>query len=156
LLGALLGLLVVGSLLRQWWQTFGWAVLLADGVSASLLTAGAGLGLTLLAGLGHAVGFFSARQILALWVAVFLLPLVTGALSQLLPVWCWPGPQRPERMQMRRRLSVAGRWRAAFFLLAGGALCLDWMVIAMPLLLVAMLLFVIPLLLAMREWSSTR
>ncbi|MCL2524262.1 MAG: hypothetical protein FWF20_08710 [Betaproteobacteria bacterium] len=106
------------ALLRQWGRAFGWRLLLSDGVAVSLLAAVAGLILTLLGGLVHGISPDLARPTLSAWLFGFLLPLVTGALAQLLPVWRWPGPQQPVRLEMRRRLAVGGGWRALLFLAA--------------------------------------
>lgn len=122
LAGAALILAVLLSLLGQWSRRFGLRRLLADGVTASLLAAVAGLLLTLAAGALHGAGVLPARPTLLAWAAGFLLPLVSGALSQLLPVWRWPGPQIPARAIMRARLAAGGHWRALAFPLA--ALCL--------------------------------
>ncbi len=110
------------SLIGQWWRRNGLATLLGDGVTASLLAAVVGYLLALAAGAVHAAGLFAADTAVLAWGVGFLLPLVTGALSQLLPVWRWPGPQTPARQLMRQRLAATGQWRAALALLA--AVCL--------------------------------
>ena len=74
------------------------------------------------AGVAHGTGLGLGRSAIAAWAAGFLLPLVTGALSHLLPVWRWPGPGSPERQAMRARLVAAGQVRALCFLGAGLAL----------------------------------
>ncbi|MGE5770120.1 MAG: hypothetical protein ACM32G_07500, partial [Betaproteobacteria bacterium] len=86
----------------------------------------------------------------------FLLPLVSGALSQLLPVWRWPGPATPERTLMRARLAASGPWRALFFIGAGLALLASQMEIAVWLVGGGMLLFVAGLLHAVRVSRLTR
>ncbi|MHB1084501.1 MAG: hypothetical protein ACYCZA_06650 [Thiobacillus sp.] len=55
----------------------------------------------------------------ALFVTGFLLPLVSGAASQLLPVWVRPGVQQPWHAGLRRRLGRYGGARAVLFLLGG-------------------------------------
>jgi hypothetical protein len=116
--GSGLLLVVLLSLLRQWGRAFGVRTLLADGVACSLLTAVGGLMLTLAAGLAHGFGLLPARLTLLVWLFGFLLPLISGALSQLLPVWRWPGRQTPARLEMRRRLAKTGGWRALLFFVA--------------------------------------
>jgi hypothetical protein len=96
------------------------------------------------------------RTILLAWAAAFLLPLVSGALSQLLPVWRWPGPLTPERTLMRTRLAASGSWRALFFVGAGLALLANQMEMAALLVAGGMLLFVAGLLRAVRVSRSTR
>ena len=120
--GAALVLVAALGLIAQWLRRFGLKALVADGVAASLAAAVLGLVLSLLAGVAHGTGLIAARPGLFAWGAGFLLPLITGALSQLLPVWRWPGPQTPARQAMRRALAATGSWRAALFL--AGAIAL--------------------------------
>ena len=113
-------LFVVGfGLIGQWVQRYGAARLLRDGAAASLLAALLGLLFNLTAGVAHGAGLLAARPAIAAWGVGFLLPLVTGALTQLLPVWRWPGPVTPARGVMREKLAATGIWRAVFFLLGG-------------------------------------
>lgn len=117
-IGAGLMLVATLGLLGQWGHCFSFRAIAADGVGASLLAATGGLVLTLAAGIAHGAGLTVAPPTLLAWLVGFLLPLVSGALSQLLPVWRWPGPQSPARLEMRRRLATGGNLRAVFFLLA--------------------------------------
>jgi protein-S-isoprenylcysteine O-methyltransferase Ste14 len=96
--------------------------LLRDGAAASLLAALLGLLFNLTAGVAHGAGLLAARPAIAAWGVGFLLPLVTGALTQLLPVWRWPGRVIPARAVMREKLAATGVWRAAFLLLGGLAI----------------------------------
>jgi hypothetical protein len=114
--GAALVLTAALGLIGQWSRRFGLRSLLADGVTASLLAALAGLLLALTAGVIHGAGLVSARPTLLAWGIGFLLPLVSGALSQLLPVWRWPGPAIPERALMRQRLAASGAWRSTLWI----------------------------------------
>lgn len=154
--GAALLLLALFSLLGQWSRRFGLAALLNDGAAAALLVALFGFFAAMFYGVVHGAGVLPAQPAVFAWASGCLLPLVTGALSQLLPVWRWPGPQIPARSLMRQRLRANGRWRAGLFLLAG--LCLfDQAWLAGGLLTVAaMLLFLIDFVLAMRVRRSTR
>lgn len=119
--GAALLLVAALGLARQWLRLFGIRSMLHDGGSASLLAALAGLVLTLAAGIVHGAGLAPARPTLLAWVAGFLLPLVSGALGQLLPVWRWPGPAIPARALARQRLAANGGGRAGLFLAAAMA-----------------------------------
>lgn len=156
LAGAAVILVVLIGLLAQWGRRFGLRRLLADGVTASLLAAVAGLLLTLAAGAAHGAGLIPARPTLFAWAAGFLLPLVTGALSQLLPVWRWPGPQIPARAIMRARLAAGGRLRALAFPLAALWLLAGQAGIGGGLLALGLLRFVFDLSLAVRVTRSTR
>lgn len=154
--GAALVLLAALGLFGQWVRRFGFGLLLRDGVTASLLAAVAGLMLTLGAGVAHGAGLMPGRPSLLAWGVGFLLPLVTGALSQLLPVWRWPGPQIPARAEMRRRLAATGSWRAALFFSAAVALVSGIDQLAAVLLACGMLLFIVGVLQAVRVSRSTR
>ncbi len=154
--GAALLLVAALGLVGQWGRRFGFRVMLADGVAASLLAAVTGLLLTLAAGVAHGAGLLPAHPTLLAWGAGFLLPLVTGALSQLLPVWRWPGPAVPARRLMRDKLAATGGWRALLFLAAALALLAGFDVVAGPLVAGGLLLFVGGLLQAVRVSRSTR
>lgn len=117
--GATLLLGVVLGLAGQWGRRFGLAALWNDGAAASLSLAVAGMLALLAAGVLHGMGLVSARPSIGAWAAGFLMPLVTGALSQLLPVWRWPGPVTPARGLMRTKLAATGRWRGLLFIGAG-------------------------------------
>lgn len=114
--GAALVLVTALGLLGHWVRRFGLSALLADGAATPLLAAVCGLMLSLGVGVAHGASLMPAWPTLLVWGAGFLLPLVSGAVSQLLPVWRWPGPATPERLLMRSRLVAGGRWRAVFFL----------------------------------------
>ena len=154
--GTALMLVAALGLLGQWGRRFGIWPLLRDGVSASLLAAVIGLLLTLAAGLLHGADIISTRPSLLAWASGFLLPLVSGALSQLLPVWRWPGPQTPERLLMRRKLASSGSVRAGLFLSSALALLAGLEVLGAALAACGLALFVIAVLQAVRVSRSTR
>lgn len=129
--GGLLLLFVTVNLLTHWIGRFGRS-LIEDGAAVSLLAALLGwfalLGLLIV----HAVALALASQgalplltpgSLAIpgFIVVFLLPLISGALSHLLPVWRYP-LALPERQCWRRRLTAGGRRRALCWLGAGSLL----------------------------------
>ena len=124
--GAALMLVAAIGLGGQWVRRFGIRAMLFDGVAASLLGAMLGLLIALAAGLAHGAALMPGQSTLLAWGVGFLLPLVTGALSQLLPVWRWPGPNIPARQIMRQKLAASGGWRAALFLAAALALLADF------------------------------
>lgn len=154
--GTALMLVAALGLVGQWVRRFGIWTLIRDGVSASLLAAVIGLLLTLAAGLLHGAGMISTRPSLLAWASGFLLPLVSGALSQLLPVWRWPGPQTPERLLMRRKLAASGSVRAGLFTSSALALLAGLDVLGAALAACALALFVIAVLQAVRVTRSTR
>lgn len=154
--GAALVLVAALGLLGQWVRRFGFKALLADGVSASLLASLLGLLMTMVAGVIHGAGLAPARADLMAWGVGFLLPLVSGALSQLLPVWRWPGPTTPERLRMRQILASNGQWRSGLWLAAAAALLAGVDQLAAVFLLAGVLLFLFRLLQAVRVQRSTR
>lgn len=121
LFGALCLFYVTLRLARAWLRRYGWRTITSDGASAAL--GGALLGFVGLLALGvlHAVGGLAGHDAVPAFIAGFLLPLVSGALSQLLPVWRWPGPRSAARERMRAALIAGGTLRTVLFLAAGGA-----------------------------------
>lgn len=110
IVGALIYLRVLGSMLLDWWRTFGPTLAGVHGAGASLVAAACGFALLLAAGIAHAAGAGSARAAIAGFVIAFLLPLVSGAVAQLLPVWLRPGVQGDWHHRLRAQL---GRWAGA-------------------------------------------
>ena len=139
-----LGVALIGGVVAQtlggWLRTYGWARLSADGAALALLGAGFGLLLVILAGGAHGLGWMPGRPAVTGFFALFLLPLVTGALSQLLPVWRFPGPATPARALMRGRLVRFGGLRTVLFL-AGGVLLAGGFAGAAALLAIGVMLF---------------
>lgn len=102
-----------------WLGSHGIKRLLGDGVATSLSVATVGLASLAAMGAAHGLGWVPGRPAVAAFFVLFLLPLVTGALSQLLPVWRHPGPLTPARTVLRTRLARSGGLRAALFLVGG-------------------------------------
>ena len=119
LYGGLLGLTVVA-----WGRTWG-CRLLRDGAAVSLLAATLGLLGLVGHGMAHGLGGAAGGRAVAGFFALFLAPLVTGALSQLLPVWRFPGPQGTARTALRACLAAGGGARAVLFLTGGALLLAD-------------------------------
>lgn len=95
--------------------------LFAPGQGAPLLLAAiAGLLGVVVHGVLHGIGQTPPRQALPLFVVGVLLPLVSGAISQLLPVWLRPGPQTAWHPGARRQLAAGARTRALLLVVAGG------------------------------------
>lgn len=155
--GALLLFVVTLGLGGQWLRRFGPRALFADGVAASLSAALTGLLINLSAGVVHGAGISDdPRTTLLAWAAGFLLPLVSGALAQLLPVWWRPGPQTPARPAMRHCLAATGAWRGALFVVAAIALLAGQPAVAAACVGTGIALFAIGLLQAVRILRSTR
>lgn len=89
---------------------------------AALPLSAAALGwfLVLLAGLAHGLAILNADVLMWLLILLFLLPLVTGASSYLLPLWRWPGKMTLAHTRMRTQLMrFSGARMLAFYLSAG-------------------------------------
>ncbi len=155
-LGGAIFLVVWVRLLAHWWRASyrGWVR--RDGAAFTLLVAALGWLLALSAGLAHAAFDWPARSAIAAWVAGGLLPLMSGALSHLLPVWRWPGPRHAAHGAMRVRLVSAGVGRGLLFLVAGLGFLFDAKVLASSLCALALGHFAISVLRAMRISRSTR
>lgn len=116
LLGGGLWLVVVCRLGRSWLCRYGPGEVLRDGAAVALFGALCGFGVLIVVGIAHAFGLGSGHDAVPVFVTAFLMPLVTGALSQLLPVLCHPGRRTPARDQMREILAAGGMVRTVLFL----------------------------------------
>lgn len=150
-LGATIQAAVAFSLLWRWSQNFSARVLWRDGITASLVLAVIGyLGL-LGAGLAHGVALLPAGPSVLAWACGFLLPLVTGALSQLLPVWRWPGPRLPRNASLRASMARNGQWRALCFLVCSACFVAGWNAAGAIILLTGIAIFLAALAGALRS-----
>lgn len=123
-IGAAVFLLMAIRLAVSWGRRFGLKAIITDGAAAALAIALAGFIASLLFGIAHALRAVEGRDAVAAFIVLFLFPLVSGALSQLLPVWRCPGPRTPERQRIKAVLARGGGARALCLLLAGTALSL--------------------------------
>jgi hypothetical protein len=119
LIGAMLMLWGVVRMLLAWGRAYRLPGLFGDGATLPLFAATMGFGVLMLHGIVHGLSLWSARPSILGFVGLFLLPLVTGALSQLLPVWRHPGMDSTQRRAMRARLVQGGYFRAGLFVTAG-------------------------------------
>jgi hypothetical protein len=106
---------------RDWLALYPRELLAWHGAAPSLLGALAGFTVLLVVGSLHGAGTLAAADSVLAFILGFLLPLVTGAASQLLPVWLRPGPQTEWHDRVRGALGRYAGVRAALFV-AGGTL----------------------------------
>ena len=125
-LGALLWALPVWRLGRAWLALFRAEIRQTHGAAPSLDAALAGFFAALLFGVLHAAGVLRPDDSAHAFILAFLFPLVTGAVSQLLPVWLKPGLQTAWHAHIRRRLQWGGGVRGLMFLGGGLLLAGGW------------------------------
>lgn len=136
---------VVGALGRAWLRRYGWRAIFADGAALALFSALSGLLLLLAIGAAHAYGVTSGHDAVAAFICAFLLPLVSGALSQLVPVWAYPGRRTAQRDRLRADLVRWGALRSLLFVV-GGVLLAFAFSLGWVLAVAAIALMVLPLL----------
>lgn len=123
LAGLTLWLLPLLRLATTWWRLYRNVILKKHGAAASLAWALVGL---ILLSLSHGLGLASGLNAIGAFFLAFLLPLVTGAVSQLLPVWLRPGRQDDWHAGMRTSLGRYAGLRGAAFAAAGLGWALGW------------------------------
>lgn len=121
-IGGALWAVPLARLGTSWLRFYRTEILALHGAAPLLAAALAGFALSLVLGamapLAAAGGFHTSQPALA-FVAGFMLPLVSGAASQLLPVWLRPGVQSGWHAQLRASLGRYGGVRAVLFCLGG-------------------------------------
>ena len=116
LAGLTLWLLPLSRLAAAWWRLYRHDILKKHGATASLAWALAGL---ICLSLAHGLGLALGLNAIGAFFLAFLLPLVTGAVSQLLPIWLRPGRQDDWHSGMRAALGRYAGLRGAAFVAAG-------------------------------------
>ena len=117
--GAVLFLIPLVRMGSRWAAAFPVQIGRLHGAAPSLALATIGLIGLIFAGVGHARGFLEGRAAVAGFVISVLLPLVSGAATQLLPVWLRPGRQGAWHDQLRMSLGRYSGLRA-LLMVAGG------------------------------------
>jgi hypothetical protein len=124
--GALLWLVPLAHLGKAWLSLYFQEIRQLQGAASSLAAAVAGFIAALLFGLLHADGVLNSTDSAHAFILAFLFPLVTGAVTQLFPIWARPGIQTRWHMEVRQRLGAGGGYRAMLFLSGGLLLGLGW------------------------------
>jgi hypothetical protein len=125
-LGLALLLLPAAWLGTSWLRRFASAILRPHGAAPALALALAGFLLLLLVGALHGAGRLDGGDAVVGFLLAFLLPLVTGAASQLLPLWLVPGAQTGWHRAARARLGRFAVLRGLTFVAAGWLVALGW------------------------------
>jgi hypothetical protein len=95
------------------------------GAAPSLGLAIVGLIFTLVLGAVHGMGWLATTHMSELFILMFLMPLVTGAATHLLPLWLWPGAQAEQQTKSRNTLGRFALIRGLLFLLSGVLLVMN-------------------------------
>lgn len=120
--GGLLALTAIVLIIaRTWLQLYAREIFVWHGATPSLATALLGYTATLALGAAHGSHAGSLNPV-AMFIVAFLMPLVTGAASQLLPLWLRPGRQTAWHLAARQHLGYGSAARALLFLSAGAML----------------------------------
>ncbi|MDD5240487.1 MAG: hypothetical protein PHG47_02070 [Sulfuricella sp.] len=125
-LGAFLWTVPLFHLGKAWFALYSREIRQLHGAAPSLAAALAGFAAALVFGALHAGGILKTTDTAHAFILAFLFPLVTGAASQLLPVWARPGPQNTWHIHIRQRLGFAGGLRGTLFVGGGLLLGIGW------------------------------
>jgi len=125
-LGAMLWAVPLTNLGKAWFALYINEIRRLHGAAPSLAAALAGFAAALLFGALHAGGLLSSTNTAHAFILAFLFPLVTGAVSQLLPVWLRPGQQTAWHALTRQKLVHTGGIRGMLFLAGGVLIGLGW------------------------------
>ncbi len=121
-IGAVLWAIPLVRLGASWLRRYRPEILALHGPAPLLAVALAGLAISMILGAANAmpaVAMLHSLEPAWAFVTGFLPPLVSGAASQLLPVWLRPGVQSDWHASLRRRLGRYGGVRAVLFCVGG-------------------------------------
>ena len=114
---ALLAIPLVG-IFKSWLPLYSRNIFTLNGATPALAAALCGYAIAMLLGTAHAYHYPSFNPV-ATFIIAFLMPLVTGTVSYLLPLWLQPGQQTPWHQAARKHLGLGGGLRAIALLTAG-------------------------------------
>ncbi len=112
--------LVFGTLWTQRREL--WSI---NGAAPSLVIATVGLSLSLVMGASHGMSWLATTHMSEIFILMFLMPLVTGAATHLLPLWLWPVAQAEQQARSRDILGRFSLIRSLLFQLSGILLLTD-------------------------------
>lgn len=116
--GVMLLAIPVFGIAWSWLQLYREKIFKWNGVAPVLAAALSGFVIALVIGTAHAYGQHHFNPI-ALFIITFMMPLVMGAVSYLLPLWLKPGQQTIWHQTSRTHLAANGALRALIFLVGG-------------------------------------
>lgn len=108
------------GIFKSWLPLYAGEIFNMHGTTPALAAALCGYVVAVVLGTTHAYHYTGASPV-ATFIIAFLMPLVTGAISYLLPLWLCPGQQTAWHRAARKYLGFGGGLRA-LILLAGGVM----------------------------------
>jgi hypothetical protein len=114
---ALLAIPLAG-IFKSWLPLYFKDIFTLNGATPALAAALYGYAVTILLGTAHAYHYPSFKPV-ATFIIAFLMPLVTGTVSYLLPLWLHPGQQTTWHHAARKHLGLGGGLRAMALLIGG-------------------------------------
>lgn len=103
---------------KSWLLLYAREIFTLHGATPALASALLGFAIAMTIGTVHAYHDPSLNPV-ATFIIAFLMPLVTGAISYLLPLWLHPGQPTAWHQAARKCLGIGGGLRATVFLIAG-------------------------------------
>lgn len=119
-IGVTLLVIPISGMFKTWLQLYPGEIFTLHGATPALAAALCGYAIAVLLGTAHAYHYAGINPV-AIFIIAFLMPLVTGAVSYLLPLWLRPGQQTPWHQTARKLLGFGSGLRVLIFLLAGVA-----------------------------------
>jgi hypothetical protein len=114
---ALLAIPLAG-IFKSWLPLYFKDIFTLNGATPALAAALCGYAVTMLLGTVHAYHYPYFKPV-ATFIIAFLMPLVTGTVSYLLPLWLHPGQQTTWHHAARKHLGLGGGLRAMALLIGG-------------------------------------
>jgi hypothetical protein len=106
------------GILKSWIKLYLKEILKVNGAAPALAIALSGYAAALVIGTIHAY-YQPELNPIAFFIISFLMPLVTGVVSYLLPIWVHPGQQMIWHQNARKHLGIVGGLRALTFFVGG-------------------------------------
>jgi hypothetical protein len=106
------------DMFKSWLSLYAGEICTLHGATPALAAALYGYTVAVALGAAHAYHYPSFNPV-ATFIIAFLMPLVTGAVSYLLPLWLHPGQQTAWHQAARKHLGLGGGLRATILLVGG-------------------------------------
>jgi len=124
-IGVLLLAMPLLGILKSWSKLYLKEIFKVNDTASALAVALCGYATALAVGTAHAYSHPDLNPV-AIFIISFLMPLVTGAVSYLLPLWVQPGKQMVWHQKAQKHLGFAGGLRALILLVGGVGVSLGY------------------------------